>query len=117
MKQEFYIEMDDGAEYTIAADARDIRAWEAEYGASWFAAQVSFTMLAQMAYLAGQRTGVLNGAYPSYADFDAHCVEARGRPAQVAADPTQAAPTGALSARSHSAATSPRPRSKQRGQK
>lgn len=115
MKQDFNVEIDDGTQLVIASDARDIRAWEAAYGASWFGQRLTFTMLAQVAYLAGQRTGVLNGSYPSYEDFDARCVDVRGRPAEVIADPTQADRTDGSSVPSRSAATRSRPPSKRKG--
>jgi hypothetical protein len=100
MKQPLIVEMDDGTSYDVDADARDIRAWEAQYDASWFATPTSFTNLAQVAYLAGRRTGILNGAYPSYEEFDAHCVDARGRPGPVVGRPTRAGRTAASSASS-----------------
>ena len=110
MRQRICVEMDDGATYEIDADARDIRAWEARYGISWFGARLTFTMLAQLAHLAGQRTGVLNGAYADYDAFDAHCVATRGRPAEVVTDPTPADRTDGSSAPLRSARTnSPQP--------
>ena len=89
MRQTIHISMDDGAEYTVESDGRDIRAWESEYERSWFG-PISFTKVAQVAYLAGKRTGVLNGTWPDYETFDAHCVDADGRPGSpVSANPTQ----------------------------
>ena len=114
MRQSMTIEMDDGTSYDVEADGRDIRAWEAEHGRSWFAERLSFTNLAQVAYIAGRRTGVLNGAWPTYDDFDAHCVEAVGRTeAALVTDPTRAGRTGGSSAYSRSASTS-RPRNSKR---
>jgi hypothetical protein len=117
MKQAFTAEMDDGTAYTIEADARDIRAWEATYDRPWYGASLSFTMLAQLAHIAGQRTGVLNGAYPDYASFDAHCVDMRGSPVAVVANPTRADRTGASPVRSLSAPDASPPNSKRRARK
>lgn len=102
MKQTFTVQMDDGASYRIESDARDIRRWESEYGESFLSKRFSFTTIAQLAYFAGKRTGVLNGAYQSYEDFDAHCVDASGvKEAPLLANPTQQAPTEGSSASSH----------------
>lgn len=99
MKQSYEVEMDDGSTYEIDADARDVRRWEAKYEKSYLSSPVSFTEIAQVAYLAGQRTGVLNGQYPSYEDFDAHCVEARGRvKVPTVGSPTPPEATHAISA-------------------
>lgn len=88
MKQTFKVEIDDGTAYEVATDARDIRAWEAEYEQSWFASPLSYIQMAQLAYLAGQRQNLWPGLWPAYKDFDAHCVEVRGLPAPVVANPT-----------------------------
>jgi hypothetical protein len=110
MRQQMTIEMDDGTTFYVEADGRDVRAWEAQYGRSWFAERLSFTNLAQVAYIAGRRTGVLNGAWSTYEDFDAHCVDATGRTEEpLVADPTRAGRTDGSSVRSRSASTS-RPR-------
>jgi hypothetical protein len=110
MRQLMTIEMDDGTRYDLDADGRDIRAWEAEYGRSWFTEDLSFTTLAQLAYLAGKRTGVLNGQWPDYGTFDAHCVEALGRrEVPLVGNPTRADRTDGSSVPSRSASTS-RPR-------
>jgi hypothetical protein len=102
--------MDDGTLVQIEADARDIRAWEAEHDRSWFTTPTSFTTLAQLAYIAGRRTGTLNGAYPSYQEFDAHCVDARGRTAPVVDRPTRAGRTAVSSSPSPAdSVSSPRP--------
>lgn len=109
MRQRFEVEMDDGTRYEIDADARDIRAWEADHAASWFATPTSFTTVCQLAYTAGVRTGVLNGRWPDYGTFDAHCVDARGaRSEGLVADPTRQAATDGSSVPSPSAATPPR---------
>lgn len=94
MKQSYAIEMADGTTYEIHSDARDIRKWEATYGTSYMSTPLSFTEVAQVAYLAGVRTGVLNGRYPTYDSFDAACVDARGLPGggRLVADPTQTVP-------------------------
>lgn len=100
MRQTYLFEMDDGTTYEVVADARDIRAWEAEYGLSYMATPLSFTEVAQVAYIAARRTGAIGDKYPSYKDFDAHCVEARGKPAQdrLFADPTRPGATDDTSA-------------------
>jgi hypothetical protein len=105
MRQTIEIDMDDGSHLVVESDARDVRAWEAEQDRSYFAAGISFTTVAQIAYLAGKRTGVLNGAYPTYEDFDAHCMEARGKRDTSAANPTAPDRTGGSSANSRSGST------------
>jgi hypothetical protein len=117
MRQAIHVEMDDGATYDIDADGRDIRVWESTYDQSWFAGGLSFTRVAQVAFLAGRRTGVLNGAYPDYDAFDAHCVEARGRPAPVVADPTPPVRTDDSSVRSRTGSAPSRRSSKARDRK
>lgn len=92
MRQTFRIELDDGESVEAAADARDVRAWEAAYGKSFFSTPTSYTEIAQIAYLAAKRTGALNGRYPTYDEFDRHCVEVTGVRPVVAADPTRPAP-------------------------
>lgn len=121
MRQSFTVQMDDGTEYLIESDGRDIRAWEAAYDRSWFSNErLSFTIIAQLAYLAGKRTEVLNGAFPTYEEFDAHCIDARAakrdRP-QVIADPIRAGATDDSSALSPTNSAVSRPRSNRRGQK
>lgn len=102
MRQQLTIEMDDGTTLDVESDARDIRAWEAEYGESWFG-KLTFTKTAQLAYLAGRRTGVVNGQWPTYGSFDAHCVDVRARQeAPLIGDPTRPDRTGGSSARSRS---------------
>ena len=90
MIQHYRIEMDDGTSFEVASDARDIRRWESEHGDSYIRTQISMTQIAQLVYLALRRTGQINGRYPSYEDFDAHCVETKGigAPAPLVADPT-----------------------------
>lgn len=106
MKQSLIVEMDDGSTLDIDSDARDVRAWEAEYGQSWMKADMSFTTLAQLAYLAGRRTGVFNGRWPTYTSFDDHCVDARGRPiAPLVANPTRQARTDDSSVSSRATST------------
>jgi len=103
MLQTYEIQMDDGSSYTIEADARDIRAWEAEHSESFLNTVLSFTVVAQIAYLAGKRTGILNGQYPTYAEFDSHCVDARGkRDRALVGNPTQKDRTEGSSATSPS---------------
>lgn len=114
MHQTFVCQMDDGTTIEIESDARDIRAWEAQYERSWFVTPTSFTTIAQLAYLAARRTGAVNGAYPSYEDFDAHCVDARGRTGDVVGRPTRAGRTDASSASSPAASVASRPRSNRR---
>jgi hypothetical protein len=115
MYQAYEIEMDDGEKILIESDGRDIRAWEADQDKSLFRTPLSFTVVAQVAYLAGKRTGVLNGKYPSYEDFDAHCVDARGvRDTELVANPTQRGRTAGSSALSPSGSTPRRPSSKQK---
>jgi hypothetical protein len=109
------VEMDDGQTFTVEVDGRDVRAWEAEYGRSWLADRLSFTNMAQVAFIAGRRTGVLNGTWPDYASFDAHCVEATGqRTAPLVADPTRPAPTAGSSSPSPGASVSSPRRSRRK---
>jgi hypothetical protein len=103
MRQQIHVEMDDGTAFDVEADGRDLRAWEAAYERSWFGEVLSFTNLAQVAYLAGRRTGVINGTWPTYESFDAHCVDAVGRRAPVVGTPTPPARTAGSSAPSPSA--------------
>lgn len=105
MRQQMTVEMDDGSSYDMEADGRDIRKWEAEYEKSWLIERISFTSLCQLAFIAGQRTNVLNGQWPSYESFDAHCVSAIGRREPVIANPTQPDPTDDSSVSSPSNST------------
>jgi hypothetical protein len=101
VKQNYRFEMDDGETFDVSSDARDIRAWEAEYGKSYLSSPLSYTEIAQVAYIAAKRTGVLRDEYPSYKDFDAHCVEARGTRTEgrLIADPMPPEATDDSSAR------------------
>lgn len=117
MLQDFSVTMDDGSTYDISSDARDIRAWETQYERSWLAERLSFTNLTQLAFIAGQRTGVLNGRWADYASFDAHCVDARGKSSPVVASPTQSGATEDSSAPSHTVSVASRRPSKARDPK
>jgi hypothetical protein len=112
MRQTFELDMDDGTHVVVESDARDIRAWEAEYESSYFTAGITFTTIAQVAYIAAKRTGALNGQYPDYAAFDAHCVEARGKRVKPDADPTRPDRTDGLSVNSRSGSERSRRNSK-----
>ena len=117
MRYRMTIEMEDGTTYDVDADARDIRAWEAEHDQSWLRVPASHTTLAQLAYAAGRRSGVLNGQWPSYDAFDARCVGLAFREVeQLVGDPTPPDRTAASSARSRSGSASPRRSSKPKGQ-
>ena len=118
MKQTIEVEMDDGVTYLIHADARDIRAWEAEHEKSWFREPLSFTTVTQVAFLAGRRTGVLNGQWSDYETFDKHCINAEGRrESSTIGNPTQKAPTEGSSASSRTNSTASPRRSNKRVQK
>jgi len=107
VRQRMTIEMEDGTTYDVEADGRDIRAWEAEYAQSWLRTDTSATSVTQLAYLAGRRSGVLNGAWATYDSFDKSCVDVRARlDEQLVADPTPPDRTGGSSARSRSGSTS-----------
>lgn len=96
----YRLEFDNHDPVDVVADARDLRAWEAEYGQSWLYSQFSHTQAAQLAYIAGKRTGQLN-AFASWKDFDAHCTTARSDPlaeTTVVGNPTQPGPTDDSSA-------------------
>lgn len=56
----------------VTADARDIRAYESEFGASFLTTELSMTQLTQLAYVTMKRTGRFTGTYQS---FDSECVE------------------------------------------
>lgn len=110
------IEMEDGTTFDVDADARDIRAWEAEHDQSWLSVRTSATTIAQLGYLAGRRTGALNGQWPDYETFDAACVwVAMRRDEPLVADPTPPDRTAASSARSRSGSTSRQRSSKPKG--
>lgn len=95
MRYRINVLMDDGEEFTVETDARDLRAWEAERGTSWLATTLSLTELAQVSYLAAKRTGVLNGRYPTFESFEPHCVDTDGRAiAPPIGNPTQPDRTG-----------------------
>jgi len=118
MRLRFAIELDDGTTTEIEQDARDIRAWEAEYGESWLNSPLSFIQTAQVAYLAAVRLGVFGDRFPSYKDFDQHAVEVRGIPnPALIGNPTHEGATDALSSTSRSGSAVSRPRSKARVRK
>lgn len=102
MRQSYHVTMDDGTEFEVTSDGRDIRAWETRYGLSWLSTPLSYTEVAQLAYLAAGRTGVLNGRYPTYEDFEKHCVETRGIPSAPIGNPTQPVATDDRFVRLHS---------------
>jgi hypothetical protein len=113
MRQRFAIELDDGTVTEIDQDARDIRAWEAEYGESWLSTPLSYTQTAQIAYLAAVRLGVYGDRFASYKDFDVHAVEVRGIPnPTLVGNPTREGATDAPSSTSRSGSAASRPRSK-----
>jgi hypothetical protein len=120
MRQTYSIEMDDGTTFDVDADARDIRAWEALYDKSFLQSPLSYTEIAQVAYLAAKRTGVLNGAYVTYEEFDRHCIDARGKrggSGALVANPTRKARTGDSSVDSRSGSTRSRPTLSAKGRK
>lgn len=97
MKHSYRVELDDGETFEVSSDARDIRRWEATYGKSWLDTPLSYTEVAQLVYLACTRSGVLNGRFPTYDEFDRHCVATAGLPTPPIANPTVPAPTDAPS--------------------
>jgi hypothetical protein len=115
MRLRFAIELDDGTTVEIEQDARDIRAWEAEYGESWLTTPLSYIQTAQIAYLATVRLGVFGDRFPSYKDFDQHAVEIRGiaNPPLVG-NPTHEGATDAPSSTSRSGSDVSHQRSKAR---
>lgn len=118
MRYAMTIEMADGATFDVDADARDIRAWEAEHELSWLSTRTSATTMAQLAYAAARRTGVLNGQCPDYAAFDAQCVWVQMRRDEpLVADPTPPGRGGGSSACSRPGSTSARRSSKPKGPK
>lgn len=92
MRATYEIELASGDVFHVDSDARDVRAWEAEYGLSFFDSPWSYTQANQIAYLAAMRQNVFEGRYPSYKDFDAVCVrlDAKVGP-QPFGNPTQPA--------------------------
>lgn len=75
MRFDFKATMEDGSLIEVQSDARDLRRWEADYKAPIVGQAMSLTYLTQIAYLAMRRQGALNGEYPDYETFDAHCIE------------------------------------------
>jgi hypothetical protein len=116
MRLRFAIELDDSSVTEIEQDARDIRAWEAEYGESWLNTPLSYTQTAQIAYLAAVRLGVYGDRFQSYKDFDQHAVEVRGVPnPALVGNPTHEGATAGPSSTSRSGSAVSRPRSKAKG--
>lgn len=105
MKYNLIAEMDEGTTFIVSADARDLRKWEALNDQSWMGTTFGLTHLAQLAYYALQRTGQLNGRYPTYEDFDNACINVTGGSDEPAGDdlavvspPTRPEATGDSSA-------------------
>jgi len=118
MRQIIAVELVDPDEtFTVAADSRDVRAWESTYGQSFWG-DVSFTKLAQLGHLASVRTGAYTG---SWAAFDARCTSAEGAPAddlltapEEPQDPTRTGATDGGSALSPSDSAASPPTSKRK---
>ena len=115
MRFSFEIEAASGDVFNVTSDARDVRAWESEYGQSFLDVPWSYTQAAQIAYLAGKRAGVFDGRYPSYKDFDADCtrVDAESIP-KTSGNPIRPEATDAFSASSLSGSHASHPSSKRR---
>jgi hypothetical protein len=75
MKWDFIATLDDGEEFKVSSDARDLRRWEAAYSKTMVGETLSFTYLAQICYLAMRRTGMVDARFPTYDQFDARCVD------------------------------------------
>jgi hypothetical protein len=112
MRQAFDIELTDPDEqYSLVADSRDIRRWEAQFEASYLDGAFSFTKFAQLAYVAATRQGLYTGSWET---FDARCTSAEGGDLPAAqngaepANPTDQEPTdGSSSPLASASASSP----------
>jgi hypothetical protein len=61
--------------YTVSTDGRDVRAWEATFGESWFEKDsASYTDVTFLAYSASKRAGLFGGDWET---FDAQCIAVR----------------------------------------
>lgn len=72
MKVELEKSTGETEKYTVVADARDIRAYEAEFKQSWISTELSFIQLAQLAWIASRRQRKFTGSYDV---FDAEAVD------------------------------------------
>jgi hypothetical protein len=94
MTYDLHVELDDGTEYDVRADQRDVAKWEMQpFGSSFF--QVGFKPHAFMRYVAWSGARRAEQTTLSWDQFDAQCVEVsdRTKPEAVAdaEDPTSPA--------------------------
>lgn len=68
------LSFEEGDPVTVLYDARDLRAWEVEYGKSALVEDTSVGMLTYCAWHAAQRQGMLNGRFPTYVEVDRTCI-------------------------------------------
>jgi hypothetical protein len=115
MRQPFSVELaEPDAAFTVVADSRDVRAWEAAYDESFLNGDTSFTKLAQLAHIAARRQGLFKG---DYAAFDSRAIACEGMAdiqdsEPLAANPTQSAVTEDSSAPLRSVSAVSHPKSK-----
>jgi hypothetical protein len=89
MRQRIAVEMDDGSEYEVLADGRDIRAMEASTGESFMTTQLTYTQVTRLAGHAAIRAGLFDD---DIEDFMTHNISVQIR-ATESLDPTQRAVT------------------------
>lgn len=82
----------------VVADARDIRNYESEFGASWVTTDTSYTQTTQLAYVAMKRRGSFKGSWDV---FDSQCTDIEGAPDEVeVSEPANPTSTGRAAGRS-----------------
>lgn len=57
----------------VTYDARDMRAYEGEFGVSMISTPSSISMLTWLGWHGAKRQGLLNGSHDTYVKFDALC--------------------------------------------
>lgn len=70
MRQQFAVEMDDGSEYKVQADGRDIRAYEAASGQSFLTTQFTYTQMTNLAAHAAIREGRWDGSAEEFVEHN-----------------------------------------------
>lgn len=105
MRQRFAVEMDDGSEFKVTADGRDIRAYEGATGESFLTTRFSYTQVADLAGYAAIRLGLWNGTHEEFVE---HNVSVQMIGETEVLDPTLRAVTEPSSSPSPSVPASPR---------
>lgn len=98
LRQKVKLELDDGTEVVAEYSAVDLRAWERENHRSALNEPMSIGMLSWLGWSAAKRQGSINGAYDTFAKFDAACVDVSGvdeeeGPEQSPTEPAETAGT------------------------